>query len=217
MDKYQETFNTWNKIAKVYEDKFMDLDLYNDTYDVFLDLILKTNASILEIGCGPANISKYLLTKNPDLKIKGIDISENMVSLARKNNPSAEFEIMDIRKIHDITDKFDAVICGFSIPYISQQDCLKLIADCKNLLHDSGILYLSFVNGDYKDSGFISGDNGDRTYFYYHNLGDLKKILETNSFEINKLLHKKYKKTHGTEDIHTIIISIKRTKKKKPN
>ena len=46
MDKYQETFHTWNKLAKIYEDKFIDLDLYNDTYDDFLDLILKPNASI---------------------------------------------------------------------------------------------------------------------------------------------------------------------------
>ncbi|WP_372766456.1 class I SAM-dependent methyltransferase [Lutibacter sp.] len=131
MDKYQETFDTWNKIAEIYEDKFMDLDLYNDTSDIFLDLIPKTNSSILEIGCGPGNNTKYFLTKNPNLKIKGIDISENMVGLARKNNSSAEFEIIDTRKIHCINDKFDAIVCWFCIPYISQSDCLKLITDCK--------------------------------------------------------------------------------------
>ena len=47
MDKYQETFQTWNKVAEIYQDKFMNLDLYNDSYDVFLDLILKTDSSIL--------------------------------------------------------------------------------------------------------------------------------------------------------------------------
>ena len=63
MDKYRETFETWNKVAQLYEDKFMDLDLYNDTYDQFCELLLKKNASILEIGCGPGNITKYLLSK----------------------------------------------------------------------------------------------------------------------------------------------------------
>ena len=158
MDKYQETFYTWNKIAESYEDKFMDLDLYNDTYDTFADLILKTNSPVLEIGCGPGNITKYLLTKNPSLKIKGIDISENMIRLARKNNPNAEFEILDTRKIHCLNKTFDAIICGFCIPYLSKSDCSKLIADCKDLLNDSGILYLSFVEGNYEDSGFISGN-----------------------------------------------------------
>jgi len=211
MDKYQVTFETWNKIAQLYENKFMDLDIYNDTYDIFCNSLKKHNASILEIGCGPGNITKYLLTKNPDLNIKGIDISENMVELARKNNPSAKFEIMDTRKIHRINEKFDAIVCGFCIPYLSQSDCLKLITDCKNLLTESGILYLSFVTGNYENSGFITGSGGGRTYFYYHNLDYLEKELNANNFETNELLLKNYKKADGTAEIHTILISKKST------
>ena len=209
MDKYQETFQTWNKIAEIYHDKFMNLNLYNDTYDIFLDLIPKTKPSVLEIGCGPGNITKYLLTKNSNLKIKGIDISENMVELAARNNPSAEFEIMDSREINRINDKFDAVVCGFCIPYLSKSDCVKLITDCNDLLNSSGILYISFVAGDYENSGFISGSTGDKTYFYYHNLDNIEKELKANFFETKKLLHKNYKKADGTEEIHTVIIAEK--------
>ena len=210
MDKYQETFRTWNKIAKIYQDKFMNLDLYNDTYDLFLDEI-NPNSSVLEIGCGPGNITRYLLAKNATLKIKGIDISNNMVELAKNNNPLAEFEIMDSRKIDSLNDKFDAIICGFCIPYLSKSDNTKLINDCKNLLNDSGILYLSFVAGDYENSDFISGSSGDRTFFYFHNLDYIERELKTNSFEINKVVLKNYKKDNGTEETHTIIISKKRT------
>ena len=209
MDKYQETFQTWNKIAKIYQDKFMNLDLYNDSYDDFLELIIKTNASVLEVGCGPGNITKYLLTKKTDLKIIGIDISENMIELAKKNNPTAEFVIMDCREIDSLNKKFDAIICGFCIPYLSNSDCLKLISDCKNLLNNSGILYLSFVHGNYENSGYISGSSGDRTYFYYHNLNNLVKTLESNHLEINRLIPKNYIKTDGTDEIHTILISKK--------
>jgi 2-polyprenyl-3-methyl-5-hydroxy-6-metoxy-1,4-benzoquinol methylase len=211
MDKYQETFQTWNKIAEIYQDKFMNLNLYNDTYDILVDLIPNPNSSVLEIGCGPGNISKYLLTKNANLKIKGTDISENMVELARKNNPLAEFEIMDSREIHCLNEKFDAVVCGFCIPYLSKSDCIKLITDCNHLLNFSGILYLSFVSGDYENSGFISGSTGDRTYFYYHNLDHIEKILKTNFFETKKLFHKNYGKADGTEEIHTVIIAKKQT------
>lgn len=210
MDKYQETFDTWNKIAKAYEDKFMYFDLYNDTYDIFLDSLQKSDASVLEIGCGPANITKYLLRKNPDLKIQGIDISENMIGLARINNPDATFEVMDAREIHCISDKFDAIVCGFCIPYLSKSDCLKLIADCKDLLNDSGVLYLSFVKGNYENSGFISGGSGDRTYFYYHNLDVLENKLK-GSFERSELLLKKYKRSDGTVDTHTVLILKKCT------
>ncbi|MFD1552963.1 class I SAM-dependent methyltransferase [Putridiphycobacter roseus] len=209
MDKYQVTFQTWNKVAEIYQDKFMNLDLYNDSYDVFLDLILKTNSSVLEIGCGPGNITKYLLSKKADLKIKGIDISENMIELSKKNNPTAEFEIMDCRKIDSLNTKFDAIICGFCIPYLSNNDCKKLISDCKYLLNDNGILYLSFIHGNYENSGYISGSNGDRTYFYYHNLNNLEKTLKSNHFVINKLIPINYIKIDGTDEIHTILISKK--------
>ena len=33
-NRYTETFETWNKVAALYQDKFMDLDLYNDTYEL---------------------------------------------------------------------------------------------------------------------------------------------------------------------------------------
>ncbi len=47
---------------------FMNLDLYNDSYDTFCDQVKIKNATILEIGCGPENITKYLLKKRLDFK-----------------------------------------------------------------------------------------------------------------------------------------------------
>jgi len=32
-NRYSESSKTWNKVAALYQDKFMDLDLYNGTYD----------------------------------------------------------------------------------------------------------------------------------------------------------------------------------------
>ena len=60
MDNYNHSFHTWDKLAEEYENKFMDLDLYNDSYDLFCQKIEVPQAKILEIACGPGNISKYL-------------------------------------------------------------------------------------------------------------------------------------------------------------
>jgi trans-aconitate methyltransferase len=121
MDKYKETFETWNKVASLYQDKFMDLNLYNDTYDFICNLITKDKAKLLEIGCGPGNITKYLLSKRPDFNIFGIDIAPNMIELAKKNNPTASFAIMDSRHISDLETKYDRIVCGFCLPYLSQR------------------------------------------------------------------------------------------------
>lgn len=44
------------------------------------------------------------------------------------------------------------------------------------------MLYLSFVEGDYENSGFVTGGSGERAYFYYHNLEYLENELKANSF-----------------------------------
>jgi 2-polyprenyl-3-methyl-5-hydroxy-6-metoxy-1,4-benzoquinol methylase len=207
VDRYQETFNTWNKVAKLYQDKFMDLDLYDDTYDTFCEAVNIENATILEIGCGPGNITKYLLNKRPDFRIEGIDISPNMIELAKANNPTADFKVMDCRKIDKLKSKFDGIICGFCFPYLSEPDSSKLVKDCGNLLNDKGVIYISFVEGDYIKSGFQIASSGDRTYFYFHTLDSLAKELATNNFETIKLLNKNYKKGIATEEVHTIVIA----------
>ena len=59
----------------------MDLNLYNDTYDRFCEEVNIDKATILDIGCGSGNITKYILNKRPDFRIKGIDTSPNMIEL----------------------------------------------------------------------------------------------------------------------------------------
>lgn len=210
MDRYQETFKTWNKLATLYQDRFMNIDLYNDTYDKFLRLVKKQQGlTVFEIGCGPGNICKYLLTKNSELKISGIDVSPNMIELAQRNNPSAQFLEMDIREISSLKNEYDGIICGFCMPYLSQSDCIDLISNCKNLLKNSGTLYLSFVEGDYSKSGYQVGSSGDKMYFYYHPLDLLQETLKAHCFKTEHLIHKHYIKADNTEEIHTIIIVSK--------
>lgn len=209
MDRYKETFATWNKIASLYQDKFMDLDIYNDSYDSVCNSITQTKAKILEIGCGPGNITKYLLAKRPDFDILGIDIAPNMIELAKKNNPNARFAVMDCRQIDEIKTKYDGVVCGFCLPYLSPADSRKLIADCCNLLEEDGLTYLSFVEGDPAKSGFQASSSGDRCYFYYHRLEDIRTQLLKNGFGRLRTFKVEYEKPESETDIHTILIAKK--------
>ncbi len=209
MDKNTETFNTWNKVATIYQEKFFYLDIYNKTYDFTCKSINKTNAKILEVGCGPGNITKYLLTKRPDFDILGIDIAPKMIELSIKNNPTAKFLVMDGRQINQLKYKYDAIICGFFIPYLSMTEVEKLIADANQMLNSNGVIYLSFVEGDPTKSGFLTAGTGDRSYFYYH---DLKKIigsLAENKLEALKIFKVPFNKSALQIEIHTILIAKK--------
>lgn len=210
MDKYRETFDTWNNIASLYQDKFMDLDLYNDAYDFICSFIDKPNANILEIGCGPGNITKYLLSKRPDFHIFGIDIAPNMVELAKQNNPTAHFAIMDCRQINSLDTKFDGIIAGFCLPYLSQTESKELIYNSYNLLNNNGLIYLSFVEGESDKSEFKVGSGG-RVYFNYYNSDKLKTQLNEFQFEELKTFKVNYKISENEFDIHTILTAKKKS------
>ena len=88
MDHSQHAASIFNKYAESYEERFMDVSMYAESLGFLLKEINNEGASLLDVACGPANISKYLLNRNSNLEIDGIDLSENMIALAKKNIPN---------------------------------------------------------------------------------------------------------------------------------
>ncbi len=209
MEHYEETHTTWNSIAQCYEDMFMDLEIYNDSYNRFCELLPNDKAPILEIGCGPGNITKYLLQKHPNYQILATDVAPNMISLAQKNVPNARFQQLDGRHLHTISETFHGIMCGFTIPYLSPQDTDQLIKNAHILLQPRGVLYLSFVSGNDTESGFISGSTGERTYFYYHDTTTIKKTLTTQGFQSIEHFEIPYKRSEDVTEMHTILLAQK--------
>jgi trans-aconitate methyltransferase len=192
MDQTKIAVDIFNKLATVYQDKFMDVSLYHDSLDVFCQRISKQKAEILELACGPGNITKYLLEKRPDFKILGTDLAPNMIELAQINNPTAKFQLLDCRDVNKTNTKFDAIVCGFGFPYLSKEDTIQFIADAGNQLNFNGVLYFSTMEDDNSKSGFKTGSTGDKMYQNFHQADYLTKALEDNGFKIINLQRKNY-------------------------
>lgn len=201
--------DTWNKVASFYEEKFMNLNIYDHTYDFFCNSIQASNANILEMGCGPGNITKYILSRRSDFKVYGTDISRNMIELARKNNPAAKFDEIDCRQINSIERKFEGIICGFCIPYLSADETDTLITDSYKLLNDNGVFYLSFVEGNPANSGYRVGSTGDRIFFNVFNSDSIIYSLQKTKFEVLKKFNVDYKLSSSENETHTILIAGK--------
>jgi len=210
MDKIQTPEEVFHKCAEEYEAKFMDFDLYNPTFDIFCHSIEKQNANVLEIACGPGNITRYIINKRSDFKILGIDFAENMVGLAKKNIPAAEFQLMDCKKITTLKKKFDAIMCGFCLPYLTKEEAMQLIEDGGNLLNPGGVFYISTMEDDYSKSAVKVSSSGEyRTFTYYHQEDYLRAAFEKNGFKIILLERKDYPADDGTKPVDLIIIAKK--------
>jgi ubiquinone/menaquinone biosynthesis C-methylase UbiE len=190
MDKSKITVATFNKLAQRYQDKYMHLDAYDDTYDVFCAHIPRKGARILELACGPGNVTRSLLARRPDFQILGTDMAENMVKLARANNPAAWFEVMDCRDFLRLGKRFDAIICAFGLPYISRDDAARLIADAAQVLEPQGLLYLSMMEGDEAQSGYQVSGTGEQVYIHYHQHAHLAQALSEHGFTVLYLCRK---------------------------
>lgn len=208
MDRSKAAAEVFNKHASLYQDKFMDVSLYHDSFNFFCDSIKKENARVLELACGPGNITKYLLDKRPDLNIFGTDLAPNMIELAKQNNPSATFEVMDCRTIKNHNTTFDAVMCGFCLPYLSKQEAIQLIYDCGKLLNTGGVIYISTMEDDNSRSAFKKGSKGDEVFMNYHEEGYLKKALEEAGFKL-EFTDRKHSTSNNEAVIDLILIAKK--------
>jgi len=215
MNKTDLAVDVFNSLAKEYQDKFMDLSLYHATFDVFCEGILTDQAEILELTCGPGNITKYLLDKRPDFRILATDLAPNMLELARINNPTAEFQLLNCKDLGSLEKSCDGIICGFGLPYLSKDEALQLIADASEKLNPGGILYLSTMEDDYEKSTFKTSSSGFVIFMHYHRADYLTAALEENGFEIIQVTRQDFPEKDGTITTDLIIIARRNAAKTK--
>jgi predicted TPR repeat methyltransferase len=191
MDRTKQAVDVFNKLANLYTEKYMNVDLYADSLDIFCELA-ENNGSVLELACGPGNVTKYILSKRPDLKILGTDLAPSMLEIAREKNPNAVFTEMDCRKMSTLNKTCDAIICAFGLPYLSKGEAVQLIFDAKKHLDANGLFYLSFMEDNHERSGVQKGSTGDEIYMNFHEEGYIVDALKTSGFLVIDLRRKTY-------------------------
>ncbi len=134
-----------------------------------------------------------------------------MLALAEKNNPTTTFEVLDCRNIRTLNNKFDAIVCGFCLPYLAETDVTQLIKDSFQLLHHAGLIYISIIEGDYSQSKLeTSSDGQDSMFVHYYNEAFMTSAFEANHFSIVKIIRIAYSRGNSEPALHMVIIAKKR-------
>lgn len=209
MDKNKMAVALFDKLAEVYQQKYMNVAGYHDTLDWFCEHLPKQNASVLELACGPGNITNYLLAQRPDFKILGTDLAPKMIELAAINNPTAQFQLLDCRELSSHDAKYDGIMCGFCLPYLQKQEVVQLFLDANARLNEAGILYLSTMEDDYEKSGFRKGSTGDEIYMHYYPKEFLTAALQDIGFKILKEKRQDFTEKDGSQTVDLILIAQK--------
>jgi predicted TPR repeat methyltransferase len=135
--------------------------------------------SILDLGCGTGVCTHFLRLNNIGSKSVGVDISSNMLAIAKKcivdNKPIFdELHNQDLTVfLNDNTEKkYDLIIAGDSFGYIG--DLQNVISNCKKILTDDGMIVI-LVGLSKNDTSYEF--NIKRTSFLYSE-SYMKKLEE---------------------------------------
>ncbi|MGV3765295.1 MAG: class I SAM-dependent methyltransferase [Chitinophagaceae bacterium] len=211
MDPNTQSINTYNQVAELYQERFMDLTLYDETYDAFCQLLPVRNASILEIGCGPGNITRFLQARMPESHIIAIDAAPNMITLARKNVLGVDFRVMDARSLKGILPGLDGIICGFCMPYLTHETAAQLISDCLALLKSGGVFYASVIEGAQGRSFFQQSSDGKTgAWIFYYEEHWFKEQFNKNECTALKTRRIVFERKNGEKEVHLVVMAMKK-------
>lgn len=196
----------FNKLADSYQQRFFSVDTYQPDLDKFLDHV-KPSAKVLDIACGPGNISHYLLKKRPDLDLLGIDLAPNMIHLAQTNNPDARFQVYNALELEALDQSFDAIIVGFLFPYLSKVQVQGFLRNVHTILNPGGAFYLSTMEDLYENSRFRASSTGEQVMMHYYESSYLSRELEFLGFEILSVRTQEYAISENETDTDLMIVA----------
>lgn len=96
---------------------------------------------ILDFGCGAGIYSKFLTKKGA--KVKGFDLNEEMLKLAKKENPKLDLRLGSGYKI-PFKEKFDIIVAPLVLDYFD--DWNKMFKELKKVLKRKGYFVFTVRN-----------------------------------------------------------------------
>lgn len=147
-------------IASIYD--LQDTERHDMALDCIDKLILQyipEGAHIFDLGCGTGQIAQGLLKRG--YQITGLDSSQGMLDVARKNAPSAEF-ILDDARFFKLPPTFHAAISTDAVlNYILSMDELKdALHNVYEALLDNGIFGCEMFVEELCQSSWNETDSG---------------------------------------------------------
>ena len=136
----------YSDLAYLYDAMYQTFIDYDTEFRLYDELLRPYGSrSVLEIGCGSGHLAQRFTEAHYDYR--GVDISEQMLSIARKRCPTAHVEQGDMRTL--VTDRtFESVlITARSISYIIHNpELLATFRHVGKCLTEDGVLIFDYID-----------------------------------------------------------------------
>jgi ubiquinone/menaquinone biosynthesis C-methylase UbiE len=109
---------------------------------------LTPGSRVLDLGCGTGVPTAGMLAET-GLEVVGIDVSTEMLALARRNVPTGRFVAMDLMELDDSLGRYDAACAFFSLLMVRREDIPRVLRRVRAVLNPGGVVAIGMVEGDF--------------------------------------------------------------------
>ena len=182
-DDCQASVKLFNQFAERYAEKYFDLEQYDRFYAMFAAQ-LPHAARVVDIACGPGNVSAYLLRHRPDLSLTGVDLAPKMIDIARQRVPAGQFFVGDCRRLHELATDCDGAVFAFGLSYLNQTDAEQFFTSLNRVLNADAVLLLTTISASESSSRYERSSSGDELLTVYRTPQEMSDMLVSYGFEV---------------------------------
>ncbi len=88
----------------------------------FVELVARVDAAdpatVVDLGCGPGNLTALLVERWPEARVVGLDSSAEMIDKARATTPAVDFRVTDLRDWAAGDDRVDVLVSNATLQWV---------------------------------------------------------------------------------------------------
>lgn len=143
---------------------------------------------ICDMGCGPGHVSRYL--HDLGARVFGLDLSPQMVRLARKLNPGISFREGDMLALNLPDGAVAGIVAFYAIVNIPERFLISVFGEMKRVLQPDGRLFLAFhAGGDTVHRDELWGIPISMDFFHFQRPA-VRRYLEEQGFVIDDVVER---------------------------
>jgi len=173
----------FNALAQTRDKWLMRNTYYYEDQLTYFRFLIPKDSKIAELGCGTGNLVAGL---NPKQGI-GIDISPEMIAIARKRHPNIEFKVGDIETVDPFNEAFEYIILSDVVGLLF--DIEKTFEHIRACCTEETRLIISYYNFLWEPVLKIGERIGLKMPQQHQNWlssNDLENLLHLTNFEVVK-------------------------------
>jgi SAM-dependent methyltransferase len=150
--KTEELRDAHDVLAEMYADRLAnvldEMPIERAVLGLFRELVLDSGvgSSVGDIGCGTGRLAPYLAACG--LAPHGVDLSPEMVRVARRDFPGFSFDVADLRDLPFDDSSLSGVVCWYSLMYLKPADRPRAFGELARIVQPGGYLATAFKAGD---------------------------------------------------------------------